>query len=49
MDDDLARLKRIEAAAKALVENSPIGDDDKPYASEIVGKEFDALVKALAS
>lgn len=49
MSDEIARLKRIEAAAMALVENSPVGDDDQPYASEVVGPEFAALVEALRS
>ncbi len=43
----IARLYKVEAAARNLMDNSPTGDDDKPYISEVAGREFDALYLSL--
>jgi len=44
---DTVTMLRIVNAAKDLIENSPFGDDDRPYASDIVGREFDTLYREL--
>ena len=44
---EIERLRKIEAAARDLMDNSPIGDDDKPYCSDVAGREFDALYLSL--
>lgn len=45
--DEIVRLRKIEAAARDLMDNSPIGDNDKPYSSDVAGREFDALYLSL--
>lgn len=44
---ELDYLRAVKRAAQDLIDNSPHGDDDKPYASEIVQGEFKALAFAL--
>jgi len=45
--DEIIRLRKIEAAARDLIDNSPVGDNDKPYCSDVTGREFDALYLSL--
>jgi hypothetical protein len=45
--EDLEALCAVADAAQDLMDNSPIGDDDKPYSSDVVGREFDALYLSL--
>ena len=47
IEADNVRLRIIEAAARALIANSPIGDDDKPYCSDVAQTEFAALAATL--
>lgn len=44
---EIVRLRRIEAAARNLMDNSPVGDDDKPYCSDVAQSEFKALYLSL--
>jgi hypothetical protein len=44
---EMERLSAIEAAARELMDNSPTGDDDKPYCSDLAGREFDQLYLSL--
>lgn len=44
---EIVRLRKIEAAARDLMDSSPVGDDDKPYSSDVAGREFDALYHSL--
>ena len=45
--EDLAALCDVADAAQDLMDNSPLGDNDKPYCSDVAGKEFDALFLSL--
>ncbi|HEX7767085.1 MAG TPA: hypothetical protein VF443_10250 [Nitrospira sp.] len=45
--DEIERLRRIDAAARNLIDNSPTGDDDKPYCSDVAQPEFAALAETL--
>lgn len=45
--DEIERLHKVEAAARELMDNSPIGDDDKPYCSDVAQSEFNALYLSL--
>lgn len=40
--------RKVVEAATTLVEESPIGDDDRPYISEVAHREFAALVDAVS-
>jgi hypothetical protein len=45
--NEIERLRKIEAAARNLIDNSPTGDDDKPYCSDVAQTEFAALAATL--
>lgn len=44
-----AKVAAVISAVADLIDNSPIGDDDRPYISETAGSEFDRLVAAFNS